>query len=922
MYCKHFALTAFPFDLTPEPDALFASSSLAEAEARIEQFETGAGKLTAARAEVSERKSLWISRQIQHTNSLLIGDPTDAKNLAEVRALYEAILTKAPNNKTALAGVELVETLRRVLSAEETSESIGLSSKAFKSLTSGVGLGATDVEVILDAIRRHDLRLRRERALVAVALNPNSGAIREEGREALNKVMEESRFLSLPEPQIQKIQNGLDVISLLDGIEDAIRNLKFTEARQKLEALPEMLAAAEADASAANRVYSELASLEHSHVVNMLESAERALESSFPEGVAEASAIYDNVLDIDQGNATAKPGAALVAMLIKTRECGIDNDVVCAWTALAEAKAIANESVFSSAVTGPADQWLTNRTRTEVYRTLARTVDQLRLQEFSDAAFVTSRQQLNDTSEIAHLSDDDELKTATRALSQALDHLQTAETASRNADFEAAAQGSGQAKKVLESQPGMSTTLADAYADHLRRKQSRHFRAMQADVERTIQSAITALTNQPLKEESLIQADVASASVVEQTRQLSAAGFETSRIDAFSSIVKALTEISEQVSKRQFPAALDALDNIPLATDVSPDITAIVSSARTDVLKRQHSAVEALVSQAIAVLREAPLDAESQTLAQSSFEEVASIDTQRIDLAAQGVHVVAILVEAGRILGASTDENGIGRARAILEPARNQMSTQVGAFAAAPDILTLAMLELDARQQQELEAAISTTLEALSAVTLDVSTLDATLQTLKKIRDLERQIDRSGADSFGNVGTNVVRHLKRALIGIDNLYFAGAEKFILAAEEQIMSLKGRAKETEAIQLAIAQLREQLEQKRPHRRDYMRRLSEGATTVIRSPSDPMALDEASSKIRYVLEAQQADLPMALALSAAVDEVKLANQAKQECRIEDALKNLQNASTHFSKAGTPTHWIENVANEITAACGDRP
>ena len=26
MYCKHFALTAFPFDLTPEPDALFASS--------------------------------------------------------------------------------------------------------------------------------------------------------------------------------------------------------------------------------------------------------------------------------------------------------------------------------------------------------------------------------------------------------------------------------------------------------------------------------------------------------------------------------------------------------------------------------------------------------------------------------------------------------------------------------------------------------------------------------------------------------------------------------------------------------------------------------------------------------------------------------------------------------------------------------
>ena len=35
MYRKHFALTAFPFDVTPQPDALFASAALGEAEARL-----------------------------------------------------------------------------------------------------------------------------------------------------------------------------------------------------------------------------------------------------------------------------------------------------------------------------------------------------------------------------------------------------------------------------------------------------------------------------------------------------------------------------------------------------------------------------------------------------------------------------------------------------------------------------------------------------------------------------------------------------------------------------------------------------------------------------------------------------------------------------------------------------------------------
>ena len=35
MYRKHFALSTFPFDVTPQPDALFASAALGEAEARL-----------------------------------------------------------------------------------------------------------------------------------------------------------------------------------------------------------------------------------------------------------------------------------------------------------------------------------------------------------------------------------------------------------------------------------------------------------------------------------------------------------------------------------------------------------------------------------------------------------------------------------------------------------------------------------------------------------------------------------------------------------------------------------------------------------------------------------------------------------------------------------------------------------------------
>ena len=60
MVRKHFALTAFPFDLTPPPDALFAAASLREAEARLKHLlelrgiglvtgEAGSGKTTVCR---------------------------------------------------------------------------------------------------------------------------------------------------------------------------------------------------------------------------------------------------------------------------------------------------------------------------------------------------------------------------------------------------------------------------------------------------------------------------------------------------------------------------------------------------------------------------------------------------------------------------------------------------------------------------------------------------------------------------------------------------------------------------------------------------------------------------------------------------------------------------------------------------------
>lgn len=60
MYCKHFALTAFPFDLTLESDDLFASSTLTEAELRLKHLlelraiglvtgESGSGKTTVCR---------------------------------------------------------------------------------------------------------------------------------------------------------------------------------------------------------------------------------------------------------------------------------------------------------------------------------------------------------------------------------------------------------------------------------------------------------------------------------------------------------------------------------------------------------------------------------------------------------------------------------------------------------------------------------------------------------------------------------------------------------------------------------------------------------------------------------------------------------------------------------------------------------
>jgi type II secretory pathway predicted ATPase ExeA len=60
MYRKHFALTAFPFDLTPQPEDLFVSSTITKAEARLKHLlelraiglitgEAGSGKTTVCR---------------------------------------------------------------------------------------------------------------------------------------------------------------------------------------------------------------------------------------------------------------------------------------------------------------------------------------------------------------------------------------------------------------------------------------------------------------------------------------------------------------------------------------------------------------------------------------------------------------------------------------------------------------------------------------------------------------------------------------------------------------------------------------------------------------------------------------------------------------------------------------------------------
>ncbi len=43
MYRKHFALTACPFDLTPQPEDLFASSTLPEAEVRQKMLQAYLG---------------------------------------------------------------------------------------------------------------------------------------------------------------------------------------------------------------------------------------------------------------------------------------------------------------------------------------------------------------------------------------------------------------------------------------------------------------------------------------------------------------------------------------------------------------------------------------------------------------------------------------------------------------------------------------------------------------------------------------------------------------------------------------------------------------------------------------------------------------------------------------------------------------
>jgi type II secretory pathway predicted ATPase ExeA len=64
MYLKHFAFTQFPFDHTLESEALFASSTLAEAQVRLKHLlelrgiglltgEAGCGKTTVCRRAIA-----------------------------------------------------------------------------------------------------------------------------------------------------------------------------------------------------------------------------------------------------------------------------------------------------------------------------------------------------------------------------------------------------------------------------------------------------------------------------------------------------------------------------------------------------------------------------------------------------------------------------------------------------------------------------------------------------------------------------------------------------------------------------------------------------------------------------------------------------------------------------------------------------
>jgi len=113
MYRKHFALTAFPFDLTPEPDALFASASLGKAEARLKHLlelrgiglitgEAGTGKTTVARlmGEVFRALGLLARGQPLSTGNMMdmyksigweLGLPTERNRPAAFRVIRSEV---------------------------------------------------------------------------------------------------------------------------------------------------------------------------------------------------------------------------------------------------------------------------------------------------------------------------------------------------------------------------------------------------------------------------------------------------------------------------------------------------------------------------------------------------------------------------------------------------------------------------------------------------------------------------------------------------------------------------------------------------------------------------------------------------------------------------------------------------------------